>query len=80
MVDTATMLREQIYSGRSSFHLISVGGSPHVLYVREARAVAEIFEKAMREHPNDPASKSFPNLIMSLRAACDKSDRGHGNQ
>jgi hypothetical protein len=57
--------------------LITVNGAPHILYIREARAVAEIFERTMREHPDSPEVKSFPNLIMALRMACDKSDAGH---
>ncbi len=53
--------------------LISISGSgDHVLMLHEARKVAEVMEDAMRAHPEDPEGKTLPNMIMALRAACDK--------
>lgn len=56
--------------------LVSINGAGHILFVTEARKVAEIMEGAMTAHPNDPEGKTLANIIMDLRAACDKSDAG----
>lgn len=57
--------------------LVNVAGSNHCLLATEARMVANIMEGAMNACPNDPASRGLPNIIMALRAACDKADRGY---
>lgn len=56
--------------------LISIGRSSHCLLVTEARKVADIMEEAMRANPNEPEAKTLPNIIMGIRAACQKADRG----
>jgi hypothetical protein len=53
-----------------------VAGINHCLLVKEARIVADLMEDAMKAFPNDPESRGLPNIIMALRAACDKADRG----
>lgn len=60
--------------------LVNVAGSSHCLLVTEARKVADLMESAMNAYPNDPESRGLPNIIMGLRAACEKADRGFGIQ
>ena len=53
--------------------LVSIsGGGDHALMIHEARKVADIMEDAMKAHPDDPESRTLPNIIMALRAGCDQ--------
>lgn len=52
--------------------IVSIGRANHALMVDEARSVAEIMENAMNTFPNDPESRTLPNIIMALRAGCDQ--------
>lgn len=56
--------------------MVNVAGSIHILYVDEARRLADTMERSMNECSTDPESATLPNIIMMLRMACDKADAG----
>lgn len=55
--------------------MVSFQGSDHVLFVDEARTMAQIMEDAMNEHPEDQEGATLPNIIMGIRAGCDEAER-----
>lgn len=54
---------------------IQIGRSHYGLTAQEARMVADIFEDSIKKFPNEPECASFPNLIMALRHAAEKSEQ-----
>lgn len=57
--------------------VISIGSKFHALTVSEARKVADIFERAMNELPDDPESKTLPNMILMLRYGLKTIEAAH---
>lgn len=55
--------------------LVTIGGSDHAFMVPEARKLADIMEEVMRKQSDNPEVATLPNLIMCLRAGCDKAER-----
>ena len=51
---------------------VSIAGSSHGFSTDEARKIADVFERVIRQIPE--ASNEFANTIMGLRAAADKAD------
>lgn len=55
--------------------VVSLNGKQHGFTSEEARRLAKIMEEAMNDHPNDPGSRTLPNIIMALRMGSDKAEQ-----
>ena len=55
---------------------IKMGEDNHTITPDEARRLADAFEATMNQNPDEPEVRKWPNIIMGLRAACDKVEAG----
>jgi hypothetical protein len=55
--------------------MVTIDGRHFPMLTSEARRVAHIMENAMRKYPDDPESRTLPNIIIGLRAGCNKAEQ-----